>query len=280
MENEVDDIALEAAFNEGSTGEAIKEQMSPTATPDKPEQVAQPVAEVVAPKYAQITEDELNDLKARAAKIDEIKATQEKSFGTAFGKIGGIERVLQQLQAMPTLGELSQDDFVELKEQFPELAEMQVKGLNRALAKLKATAPAAGIDPLRVEELVQERIGTAMQKAEVDKRAEQVTALDADHPDWRELVAKPEFEVWKATQPTRFQKTFSKTWDADFLSDAFADFKASLNKPKPAAAPAPVVPQSTRKDRLAAAVNPRGTGGHAPGPSEDDDFNAGFNSGR
>lgn len=279
-ENElVDDAADEAAFNEGAAQAEVKVKVdtaTPTETPE-PEKTPEPVAEVVAPKYVQITEDEFKDLRTKAALAEELKTTSEKSFGTAFGKIGGLERVINELKAQPNLGELSKDDFSELKDAFPELAEMTVAGLNRALGKLKG-APGASVDPAKVNDLVQQGIALKLQERELQQQKDAVAALDTDHADWREVKAKPEFKAWIEKQPQRVQKTYAKTWDADFLSDVFTSFKEAA---KTAAAPTPPAPPATtRKDRLAAAVNPRGTGGHAPGPSEDDDFLAGFNQGR
>ena len=264
------DAEAEAAFNEGSTGTETKaDATTPTATPEKTAEAAPTV--VAEPKFAQITEDELNQLRARVASIDEMRGTSEKSFGTAFGKIGGIERALNELRGGgQAFGEFSKDDFSELQDAFPELAEMTIQGFNRALAKLKG-APA--IDPAKVDELVQLGITTTLQQRELDSQKEAVKALDADHADWRAVKEKPEFKEWLTAQPTRFQRTYAKTWDADFLSDAFTNFKEA------AAKAAPTTTSTTRKDRLAAAVNPRGTGGHAAGPSEDDDFDAGFKQG-
>ena len=263
-----DDAADELAFAQGAGDEPAKTEEKtpePTATP----------AEEVKPevKYAQITEDDLAALRAKVATIDDLKATLEKSNGTAFGKIGGIERVLKELQAGgQSIGELSPDDFAELKESFPELADMTAKGLNRALAKLKGN-PAPAIDQTKVDELVQQGVAKTLEQRQAQEQVEADKALTAEHADWREVKEKPEFKTWLQTQPQRVQKTYAKTWDADFLADVFTAFKAV----KPAA---PKPADNTRKDRLAAAVNPRGTGGHAPAPSDDDDFNAGFNAAR
>lgn len=272
-ENEViDDAQDDADFASGLSETPTATASQPTATPAADKVVDPAPAVVEAPKYAQITEDELNDLRTRAARIDEIKATQDKSFGTAFGKIGGIERVLADLKAGGALGELSVDDFTELKEQFPELAEMQVAGLNRALAKMKAPVS----DPAQFDAKVQELLAPVIARAEAAEQLAQASErrlLTKAHPDWQAVVALPKFGEWAATQPEETRQMLASGWDADAIGQALTAFKK-------ATAPA-VAPQlAARKGVMAAAVTPRGTGGHAPGNSEDDDFNAGFNSPR
>ena len=271
-ENEVIDNAQDEADFASGLGETpeVKPPL-PTETPAEVKTEVAPVVEAL--KYAQITEDELNDLRTRAARIDEMKATQDKSFGTAFGKIGGIERVLADLKAGQHLGELSVDDFAEMKEQFPELAEMQVAGLNRALAKMKTPAP----DSAQLDTKMQELLAPVIARAEAAEKMAQAAerrALTKAHPDWNAVVALPAFGEWAAKQPDETRQMLASGWDADAIAQALTTYKQAMLPP--------VVPpkNSARKDVIASAVTPRGTGGHAPGRTEDDDFLDGINSRR
>lgn len=277
VDDAAQEAADEAAFNEGANDTKV-EAKTPTATPE-PAKAAEVKVVEAPPEFVQLTKAQWD---ATQTELASMKATMEKSFGTAFGKMGDIERKQKAIDdwkaSQGIVGEMSQDDFTELKEQFPELAESTVKGLNRSLAKLKGQ-PGAQLDPAKISEVVNQGVELRLKEREVAQQADSVKALDTEHKDWREVRAKPEFQSWLEKQPPRVQKTFEKTWDADFLSDVFTHFKTDAVKAKPVAAPAAPAPNTTRKDRLAAAVNPRGTGGHAPGPSDDDDFNAGFKAG-
>lgn len=109
---------------------------APTERPAVEER-AEEVAEAdLAPKMAQITEEQYKQLLDRAASIDQIKAQQDKGLSTAFGKIGGIERVLSQIQSGVAL-DVSEDDFEEMRKDYPELAAMQVQGLKKVLSKIR-----------------------------------------------------------------------------------------------------------------------------------------------
>jgi hypothetical protein len=244
---------------------------APTEKPVQEAAVAEPAPE--APKLAQITEEQFQHLLARATAIDEIKAAQEKQFGTAFGKIGGIERLINQLQAAAPAGqpiELTEDDFDELRADFPDLAAMQVKGFNKALARANArvgspvTTP--GIDPEILEQRIQERLAPEIQKVR-DEAMAKITDLSMRqfHPDWKQVATQPEFAAWQKTLPAAEQEALASSNDPEFVSSHISKFKASLKT------------AASQAKRFEQAVTPRGTGGHAPGPDEDDEFSAGFN---
>lgn len=245
-------------FAEGFEGTAS----APTEKPD-PEAVV--VAEPEAPRLAQITEDQYQQLLAKATAIDEIKAAQEKQFGTAFGKIGGIERVINQLQAATQSGEvveISEDDFEEMRAEFPELAAMQVRGLNKVLSKLRGTGQApAQFDPSQIDGRVQEQLSPALQ--DIERRYE-TKLLRAYHRDWDEVVTSDAFKEWEKTLPAEDQAKLASSTDAEYIASQLDRYKSAAKT------------ISSRQKRIEAAITPRGTGGHAPAPSEDDDFNAGF----
>jgi hypothetical protein len=246
----------------------------PTVTPETPNPTP---AEVVVepPKFAQITQEQLDSLLKSAAQVDEIRSTSTSQIDKAFGKIGGIERLMQQLQSSTPAGqavEVSLEDFAEMTAEYPELADLQMKGLNRVLAKVRGTGPA--IDATQIEQLVQQRLAPALQ--DVDTRVEQQVGailLTEKHENWREIVGKQDdktnaFRIWMETQPEAYRTQINQTNQASVIARAISTFQAAQAK-KPAI--------DKRSSRIEAAVTPKGVGGHAPAPSDDDEFNAGFN---
>lgn len=251
-----EEAAFAAGFEDDTTA-------TPTETPaeqqdadnQQQEQVAAQ-AEPAAPEYVQLTKTERDELFA-------LREQAQKQFGTAFGKIGGIERTLQQLNSGAQV-EISQEDIDALKDDFPPLAAALEKVRNlRAL-------PGGGVDQEQISSLVAERVSTVKQEFEL-------RFLAKDHPDWKQIDADPAFAQWVAAQPDEFKQNLaqaSQSYDSSVVSDAMTKFKQSRK-----AAPAnPAADRATAwKTRAAAAVTPRGSGGAAAGDSTDP-FLSGFNS--
>ena len=225
---------------------------TPTETPEMNEQ---PTAEtpVTEPRYAQITEDEYADLRQRASRVEELQAEQVKLRDTAFGKIGGIERRVQEL-ASGGAG-LSEADIAPFVEDFPELASV--------LGKLR------GPGSVNIDDAVAAKMQPMV--SDLERKFEQ-RLLKREHPDWQQVTQAPEFGVWASSKPTEYQQQLADSWDADFIASALSEFKQA--KPKSSTPSTP-----SRKDVLQAAIQPRGTGSaQAAGTSPEDDFEAGFNS--
>jgi hypothetical protein len=277
--NEVPEIENDDDFNAGFGGEA-----EPTETPEpqSAEQVEgesnEPAEPEVAPepKIAVLTEDDVRELRGKADQFDKLRRMQD----TAFGKIGGIERILSQIQQQTPSGvkvEITDDLVADLKDDYPEIADAQLKVLKRFAEKLagaQAAAPAAAQEP-RAPAIDPEIL------VERAKREMAEETLDGTHEDWRDVIGLPdqnnvipetEFRKWLATQDERYQTRINKAYSPAVIGKAIDDFNAYKSK---AAAQA-----STRKARIEAAVTPRGSGGHAPSRNTDDDeFEAGFRGG-
>jgi hypothetical protein len=290
------DAEEDAQFQDGFKDAPTPTAPEPPATePGEPPAAAtgQPAATPKAPKYVQITEEELNSFKATAAAVDEIKATVEQRFGMAFGKMGGLERTLKELQASTPFGEsvtMTAEDFEEMKADFPELADMTAKGFNRLLGKLRGTAkpaepgkPDAGaiVDPLKMGEFVKETVSQQLTVLEKNT-AQQLLAMR--HENWREIVGlTPEGEAiqtpyreWLAKQKPEYQAQIGSSWDALTVAKSIDKFLTDT-KPKP---PQPPVDDQRRK-RLAGAVPPKASGGLPAGEatSEDAAFQEGYRQG-
>jgi len=240
----------EAGFEDGA-----QVPMTPTETPEP----APETAAVIEPpvEYAQITKADYDSLMAKANSVDK-----------AFGKIGDIQRVLTQLQSATPAGQTVQvtaEDFAELRSEYPELAELHIQGLNKVLGKLKGSAPA---EPVDVEKIVGERINGIVPKLKIDMTLDAI--VDGDWVAERNSTA---FKTWEAAQPKNVQDLA--------LSDDLADAKKMMRlymtaKNTPAPKPAPVQKTSSRTQQLAAAFNPKGSGGHTTaGPTtEEEAFNS------
>lgn len=256
-------------------GFAEDENAQPTETPAAAPAPAQPAeAPPPAPEYVQVTKADWDTVSQRAAKIDEIAATLGNRFDQAFGKMGGLERKLAELQTGTPKGEtvqVSDEDFAELKEEYPGLSELTVKGLNRMLGKLKGTG---SIDPQAIE------------KAVAPLRDEM---LETAFPGWKEDVKTPDFAAWRKTQGPEVEQLAASDKHADaakLLRMFYARTKTEALKPAaaPAATPAPPAPAaptapaqpSMRSRQIAAAVALRGDSAAPPSTSGKTPFMAGF----
>src|SRR5437867_2061568 len=88
-------------------------------------------------KLAQMTEEQLNRVLAYGNTIAEVKTAMDKQFGTAFGKMGGLERVIKDLQAATPVGQpitVTEADLTELKDEFPDVSKKLATGLTRVLS--------------------------------------------------------------------------------------------------------------------------------------------------
>lgn len=275
--NEADSAVLDddtTGFDEGFNAD-------PTETPGHVQQAddaangddnqtandGQPAQAQAAPEYVQLTKQEVEELRARAALVEELKATQDKSFGTAFGKLGDLERRLKAMGESAAI-EVDQDEIDALRaDGFEPLAKALEKVRN-----LKAL-PGSGVDSAQVEALVQQRVAPALQRMEL-------RLLAKDHPDWQQIDKDPAFGQWVTSQGAEFAQSLAKAsseYDGQTVSDAMTKFKAHRKAVEDAAKKASQQ-ASARQSRFAAAVTPRGSGG-TPASDPNAEFDAGFREG-
>jgi len=263
--------ATPAEGAQNDTGEEVVTAEGQAADGEKAEPVAEPV-------YAKITQADYEKLLAAANEVGTLKVESSRNLDKAFGKIGQMQQLVDQLKAATAPGAavtVSEEDFAELAAEYPDLAKLQVKGMNALLSKMKATGTGEAAAPSPVVAAPAVDPETVIQQAE--QRIEQKLELKRfarKHPDWQAVVNGPDFKDWIAKQPADVQKGYQESWDSDVTIPILDSFKAAQKAAKPD--PTPAV--STRQQRLTSAVPPRGTGGHAPKASEEDEFLAGFNS--
>lgn len=236
------------------------------------------------PDVVQLTKEEWQKTQDVLATL---QAQVKRGLDEAHGKIGGLQQLVQQLKTATPKGQKIQvtaEDFAELKQDFPELAEMQLKGLNRVLEKLVGTGAS---DPQQPTQPIQPSpppvdVPAIRQQIIEDIKREELTD---DHPDWREIVGLPkadgeappntEFRQWVATKPKEEQEKIWSSWNPRFLAKTITDFKQSKQQPKPTA------DADARRQRLQSAVVPKGAGGGTGGGSaqtEEQAFLEGFKS--
>lgn len=256
---------------------------APEATPQetKPAPAEEP-SPVQEPEYVQITKGDLARLSAAAEETAGFRQQLSKAFGT----MGNMQQLLNQLRTQTPAGaavELTDDDFAELKEDFPELAGHTRAAFERILKKVNLTGTGQPATPTVDAEQVRVAAANVV-------HAEGLKDLDDLHPGWRGIVGKPDdaenpYRKWLATQAPEYQELLRSTYSASITARSIDRFKAAIAKP--AAQPAaqrpqtPAAPAAARRDRIQAAVQPRGNGTTPPAPrapTPAENFAAGFNS--
>lgn len=264
----------EADFAEGFGDES---ELTTAPTEETPPAIVDPIeaskpitpVAVPEPEFVQLTKDEHRKLLDSAA---EIKAALGQLEGKAFGKMGELQRALKQMQEATPNGqavEVSAADFEELKADFPELAELQAKGLNRVLSKMKGTGPA--IDESRIDSLVNERTQKVREESALE-------AMDLVDETWRDTVNGDAYKAWLAGQPDDYRQRMAATWKPSDVRKSITQFRAAqAAKPKPKAPKAD--PAALRRQRFEEAVVAPSAGGAGPqGKTAQDEFLEGFNS--
>ena len=241
-------------------------QAGQTKTPEPVDETPEPEAqpEVEPPKLAQITEAQFQDLLAKASLVDEFKADSQRKFDNAFGQLGGLKQTVERFNAPNTTPvQVADEDFSEMNSEYPELAELQAKGLNRVLAKLRGGGT---VDAAAIQQIV------TAQTAEY--RADALDRLNDIVEDWE--TKRTDIQAWVATQPDAV-KALADSENVRDAASLLRQYRAAKAQPVDPVEPAkPAI--TTRQRQLEAAVTPRSARGAAPEPGEVDEFEAGFNS--
>ena len=249
--------------------DAVKDEVVEEETPEPvaKAEAAVTAPAVVEPPLAKVTEEQFNKLVATATTVDELKAGLEKLRGDAFGKLGGIERLVKQYEKITDSGlelDLTDADYKDIDTEVPMLTK-PLQALVSKILKAKVKVPAAQAVDLesletKFEERVQAKVGETATKLWQDFQTALVTR---DYPDWRTTVSKKEFQVWLADQDKEspgYQQMFQSSWDANVVGGALKKFNAHIEAEKSQTQPSPkptprVVPKtSTRTQRLLEAL--------------------------
>ena len=247
----------------------------PTPTPQTPEPVTPAAA-------TSLSEQQVKDLLAGVAKIGELETTFGKKYDQAFGHIGQLQKMLKDRAPDSTPGSIagiSEEDFKELKKEFPELSTPLLKELIPVLNKL---GHGESVSMAQISEVVAQATLTVQESIAKD-------LLTDRREDWEEIVGPKDsdtpFRQWLAVQPLDYQEKVRKTWRPGVMVKAIESFEAFQQ----ATAPPPTestdkAPKSTtavdRQARLTAAVAPKGTPAPVRGSAKtaDEEMRDGFNS--
>jgi len=270
--------AFEAGFNGGESAPVEAPQQ---AEEEAIEQPPEAVPEVEAAVLAGLTETQIKELFAKAARVDSVEqelraatTRNKQEVERAWGKFGEVQREIQNLQKQRattgSFGDISDDDFRELAEEYPDLAKLQLAGLKRLFAKAGGGAPTApAFDMSEFDQRLQN------QQSQTEQRMSQMVEsklLSAMQPDWKELTKSADFALWKQTLTPETRQQVETSWDASFLSggiDTFREWKDSQKQG-----------QQRKQDRLLQAVAPQGVRAQRTTADEIDAFNAGFANAR
>mgnify|MGYP000904673107 CR=1 FL=1 len=262
---------MDADFASGLAGTVT--ETPPPKTEAEDTKTDEPTPETTpAPEIVNLTKDQFERLSAAADRLTELETTVRKQFDTAFGGMGALKQMVQKLQTETPAGqpiELSDDDFKELREEYPELADHTVAGLRKIFGRFKGTGTA--FDAEAFDKKVNERVSAAVSEARRE-------TLEVMFPDWEQEVRTESFGTWLNGQPddVKALAASDKVTDAARMLRLYEKAKAAPKAPAATLSPTPA-PNRAFARTTAAAVPPRGDGGHPPGPSEDDDFTAGLN---
>ena len=284
-QTEAEVAAAEAALAEGFDADPPAPSTPPAKgpPPDLSAFVRKPVQEEPAvyvpppPRYVRLTEDEAQRLRSAADETVNLKQQLSRAFGT----LGNMQQVINQIRNQTPAGaavEITDEDFAELREDFPELEQRQRVGLERILkrANLRGTAQAA---PATVDPEAMRSVAATI------VHGEGLEDLDDLHPGWREIVGQPNdsnnpYRRWLANQSDQYQELIHGTYSAAITKRSIDRFRADQAKARaPVARQTPSRPEAARRERIAAAVAPRGNG-QPPAPRQPtalDRFHEGFN---
>lgn len=277
-DGELTDEQADAAFESGFGEETPTETPAPSTPEPQTQAVEKPVQQPPPPQieYVQLPKSDYETFRQNATKVQEISAALEKLSGTAFGKIGGLERTLKQMQDATPQGQsvsLTDEDFKELLEEYPEFGAMTRKTMERIFSRLKGTG-APAFDEEKVGSVFQSRFQTEREKIRQELTEEYATKfMDWNHKGWRQTVNSPEYQAWMGTQPQDYQKKIAESWDPSEITDSIDQFKAHQEKTKPTP---PLPPRDKPTGRFRAALVPKGAGGQQTAESEDDEFERGY----
>lgn len=289
-----EELAAEEAAFASSFNEARGIEQEEPAAEEEPA-VEEPVAEapvVEAPvtpaakplTIAGLTEDQIAQALSRIG-------TMQSAIDKLAGRNGQLMQQIEQLRNSP-VNTPAQHKAFDLKleglsESFPELAKLLREDLQAATAAtaVAPVEPAQPSAPVFTAEMFEAKLAERL--TPLQEQIE-VKVLSVLHPDWAQIVATPEFALYRDNVlPDGEGRKLMESEDAAYIATKLTDFKKWREaQAAPVAAPvAPVTPAvqtNTVSRRLAGAVLPSGSAPVTPTAqlTEEDGFLAGFNNER
>lgn len=230
-------------------------------TEQKTEQAETPAESAETPKdepqrFAGFTEDELKNLLARAAKVDELEAGLRK----AHGKIGELNGKLQEVAKAPAPAQQPKpepDHISQVEEDYPDIA----KYVRELVGKKE---PEKEIPQQAQPEMQPESNGASAEMI-------QLALMDHLHKGWREKVQSQEFALWLAASGDDVRNAYQTAATAESLGGIVSNYDAWQAKKGQRS--------QSANQRLEQAMTPQGSAGKPKtAPTPEDAFQAGFKS--
>lgn len=224
-------------------------------------------------RIAGYTEGQLQELLAKAKKVDDLEQQLQGTTGKVFGKFGEVQRALQALQQRDQsqsgdqgrAAQVTADKLKRLNEEYPDIAEMLSQDLSETWGQTGQS-----ITPEQVDELVSRRLQQSQPDVGslVEQKVEE-RLLSQRHPDFREVAQSEAFQSWAQQLPQGDQEKLASSWDSNYLAAKLDEFK-QRNKPR-----------QDRQGRLRSNVQPKGAARtDPPALSDEQAFERGFKKAR
>jgi hypothetical protein len=251
--------AFAAAFHE-SRGEEPPDNTDTRAYAD--ESTAEAPAE--APVLAGFTEGQIKEMFGRLNKVDQLEQFSSMTRDQVFGKIGELNRTIQQLQSQHQgIQGLNAKQLKRLSEYDPDLANSLAEDLKGLIGPAQSGPSKEEIGRF-VTGYVNDVVSRTVDQVSKDY---EVKLLKTQHPDIGKIYRSPDFNAWMAAQDADTRRNLETSFDAGYISQKLNEFKSWRSSSKP---------QSNDKLRRAAMPNRSGGRAGSGGGSEEDAFLAGF----
>ena len=211
-------------------------------------------------KIAGLSEDEVGTLLAKVKSIDDLQNNLNSLRDRAFGKIGELNRNIQNIQQAPQInGAISADKLTKLRELDPEVAEAFAADLSGYIGQPAQTS----VSNEHIDSIVSQRLNQI-------SRGYEEKLLAVAHPDYQQVTKTEEFNQWLGLKDANEQQTIVKSQDAVFVSNKLNEFKNWRDNKK----------QPNKQERLKRAVVPDGVVSDRRELSDEEAFLAGFKKAR
>lgn len=284
--------AFEAGFNKALGDDDMPTDEVPANVPDEQidetpavegnEQTGEDITPKEAAKlFAGKTEDEIQEIIDRVPGLETRFSDETRKLYGRFGEVQSRLQKIEQAAGDQQVREITVEDFGDLAEEYPELTEQFVKGLQKIFSKPQparkpADEPSTPVPADNPPADIEARFEAERAK---DRREYEEKLLTVMHSDWETIPEEPEFGEFLNTlpgEPVQFQQQdgtvvtvpaeaarYLSSDNAIVAGECFTkykDWKKASKTSKPA----------RNTNRLEAAVTPDGSGG-APASTVIDD---------
>jgi len=168
-----------------------------------------------------LSKQDWEEVAAKAKSYDDLQERLTKTHDKAFGKIGQLEQELKELKALRAQQfepvQITKDTFKNVTEYFSDEDFAEKLASDLAGIQFGGGTSSADLDSIRQE------IASFKQESEVK-------ILTVLHPDWKDVVNKPEFDTWQQSLSPEGKAELaalqSDKWDGLQAAKAITGFKS------------------------------------------------------